>query len=109
MVASKVYSPQYVLWLTPLAVIALSSSKELPAFWIWQCGEIIYHIAIWQHIALVTGAHFGLPAGGYAWLTLLRIATSLYLVWTLIKSALQARNPQGSAFDLLFEASKAYP
>ncbi len=109
MVVSKVYSPQYVLWLTPLAVIALSSSKELPAFWIWQCGEIIYHIAIWQHIALVTGAHFGLPAGGYAWLTLLRIATSLYLVWTLIKSALQARNPQGSAFDLLFEASKAYP
>ena len=109
MIAGKVYSPQYVLWLTPLAVIALTSTKDLPAFWIWQSGEIIYHIAIWQHIALVTGAHFGLAAGGYAALTILRIVTTLYLIWSLMKRALQARNPQSSAFDLLFEASKAYP
>lgn len=109
MIAGKVYSPQYVLWLTPLAVIALTGAKDLPAFWIWQTGEIIYHIAIWQHIALVTGAHFGLAAGGYAVLTLLRIVTTLYLIGALMKRALQARNPQGSAFDLLFEASKAYP
>ena len=109
MIASKVYSPQYVLWLTPLAVIALTSAKDLPAFWIWQGGEIIYHIAIWQHLALFTGAHFGLSAGGYAGLTIARIATCLFLIWTLGKRALQARNPQGSAFDLLFEASKAYP
>jgi uncharacterized membrane protein len=109
MIAGKVYSPQYVLWLTPLAIIALTSAKGLPAFWIWQSGEIIYHIAVWQHIALVTGAHFGLAAGGYAALTLLRIATTFYLIWILMKRALEARNPQGSAFDLLFEASKAYP
>lgn len=109
MVASKVYSPQYVLWLTPLAVIALTSAKDLPAFWIWQGGEVIYHIAIWQHLASVTGATFGLPAAGYAGLTLLRIATTLYLIWILAKRALQARNPQGSLFDLLFEASKPYP
>ena len=109
MIASKVYSPQYVLWLTPLAVVALTHKKDLPAFWIWQGGEVIYHIAIWQHLALFTGAHFGLVAGGYAGLTILRIATTLYLIWTLGKRALQARNPQGSAFDLLFEASKAYP
>jgi len=109
MIAGKVYSPQYVLWLTPLAVIALTGAKDLPAFWIWQSGEIIYHIAIWQHIALVTGAHFGLAAGGYAALILLRIVTTLYLIGTLMKRALEARNPQGSAFDLLFEASKAYP
>jgi len=109
MVASKVYSPQYVLWLTPLAVIALTSAKDLPAFWIWQGGEVIYHIAIWQHLATVTGATFGLPAAGYAGLTLLRIATTLYLIWILAKRALQARNPQSSLFDLLFETSKAYP
>ena len=109
MVASKVYSPQYVLWLTPLAVIALTSSQDLPAFWIWQGGEVIYHVAIWQHLASVTGATIGLPAGGYAALTLLRIATTLYLIWSLGKRALQARNPQGSLFDLLFNASKPYP
>ena len=109
MVASKVYSPQYVLWLTPLAVIALTNKKDLHAFWIWQVAETIYHVAIWQHLALVTGAHFGLQQGGYATITLIRIAATLYLVFTLIKRALQAGNTQGSLLDLLFEASKPYP
>jgi len=109
MVASKVYSPQYVLWLTPLAVIALTNKKDLHAFWIWQIAETMYHVAIWQHLALFTGATFGLQEGGYATITLIRIAATVYLVWTLIKRALAARNTQGSLFDLLFEASKPYP
>jgi uncharacterized membrane protein len=109
MVASKVYSPQYVLWLTPLAVIALTHKKDLHAFWIWQIAETMYHVAIWQHLALFTGATFGLQEGGYATITLIRIAATVYLVWTLIKRALAARNTQGSPFDLLFEASKPYP
>jgi uncharacterized membrane protein len=70
---SKVYSPQYVLWLTPLAVIALQKSKQLIAFWFWQATEIIYHLAIWQYLALFSDAKFGLPAGGYAIATLLRV------------------------------------
>jgi len=109
MVASKVYSPQYVLWLTPLAAIALTHKKDLHAFWIWQIAETMYHVAIWQHLALFTGAAFGLQEGGYATITLIRIAATIYLVWTLIKRALAARNTQGSLFDLLFEASKPYP
>jgi uncharacterized membrane protein len=109
MVASKVYSPQYVLWLTPLAVIALTNKKDLHAFWIWQIAETMYHVAIWQHLALFTGATFGLQEGGYATITLIRIAATMYLAWVLIKRALEARNTQGSLFDLLFEGSKAYP
>jgi len=109
MVASKVYSPQYVLWLIPLAVIALTHKKDLHAFWIWQIAETMYHVAIWQHLALFTGAAFGLQEGGYATITLIRIAATIYLAWTLIKRALAARNTQGSLFDLLFEGSKAYP
>ena len=109
MVASKVYSPQYVLWLTPLAVIALTNKKDLHAFWIWQIAETMYHVAIWQHLALFTGAKFGLQQGGYATITLIRIAATIYLAWVLIKRALAARNTQGSLFDLLFEASKPYP
>jgi len=109
MVASKVYSPQYVLWLTPLAVIALTNKKDLHAFWIWQIAETMYHVAIWQHLALFTGAKFGLQEGGYATITLIRIAATAYLVFVLIKRALEARNTQGSLFDLLFEASKPYP
>ncbi|NCZ61965.1 MAG: mannosyltransferase [Actinobacteria bacterium] len=109
MVASKVYSPQYVLWLTPLAVIALTNKKDLHAFWIWQSAETLYHLAIWQHLALFTGAKFGLQQGGYATITLIRIGATIYLAWVLIKRALQARNTQGSLFDLLFEGSKPYP
>ena len=70
---SKVYSPQYVLWLTPLAVIALQKSRQLIAFWFWQGCEIIYHLAIWQYLALVSDAQFGLPAGAYAIASLLRV------------------------------------
>jgi len=109
MVASKVYSPQYVLWLIPLAVIALTHKKDLHAFWIWQIAETMYHVAIWQHLALFTGAAFGLQQGGYATITLIRIAATIYLAWTLSKRALAARNTQGSPLDLLFEASKPYP
>ena len=109
MMASKVYSPQYVLWLTPLAVIALTNKKDLHAFWIWQAAETLYHVAIWQHLALFTGAHFGLQQGGYATISLIRIAATAYLAATLVKRALEARNTQGSLFDLLFEASKPYP
>ncbi|MDE3227314.1 MAG: mannosyltransferase, partial [Acidobacteriota bacterium] len=109
MVASKVYSPQYVLWLTPLAAIALTNKKDLHAFWIWQAVEMIYHLAIWQHIALVTDAHFGLASTPFAVLTLLRIAGTIYLMAVLARRALQARNTHSQLLDLLFEGSKAYP
>ena len=109
MVASKVYSPQYVLWLTPLAAIALTNKKDLHAFWLWQAVETIYHVAIWQHIALVTDAHFGLASTPFAVLTLLRIAGTIYLMAVLARRALQARNTHSQLLDLLFEGSKAYP
>jgi uncharacterized membrane protein len=109
MVASKVYSPQYVLWLTPLAVIALTNKKDLHAFWIWQAVEMMYHVAIWQHIALVTDAKFGLASTPFAVLTLVRIAGTIYLMAILARRALQARNTHSQLLDLLFEGSKAYP
>ena len=113
MVASKVYSPQYVLWLTPLAVIALIDKRDLHAFWIWQGAEVIYHVAIWQHLATVTGAKFGLPLYGYALITLLRIAATLYLIAIFVRRGL-AGGTQGPAAhrslrEFLFESGNAYP
>ncbi len=109
MLASKVYSPQYVLWLTPLAVIALTHTKDLHAFWVWQATELIYHVAIWQHIAQVTDAKFGLGPTPYAILTLLRIGGTIYLMAILARRALKGRNTHSRLLDLLFEGSKAYP
>ena len=100
MILSKVYSPQYVLWLTPLAVMAISNSKDLPAFWIWQGAEIIYHVAIWQHLAEVTGARFGLPANWYAALALIRIAASGYLIYVLVRRGLGRTHESERDFPL---------
>ena len=106
MVASKVYSPQYVLWLVPLAVIAITTRKDLHAFWIWQIAEVIYHVAIWQHLATVTDAKFGLPLTGYALISLIRIAACLYFVAVLIKKA--ARGGQ-FPHEFLFKSADSYP
>ena len=106
MIASKVYSPQYILWLVPLAVIAMTTRKDLYAFWIWQLAEVIYHVAIWQHLATVTGAKFGLPLTGYALISLVRIAACLYFVIVLIKKA-----SRGGQFphEFLFKSADSYP
>jgi len=85
MTVSKVYSPQYVLWLTPLALLALRDKRDLSWFWFWQAAEIIYHFAIWQHLALLTGAHFGLPVKAYAVATIFRIVALIALAIALAR------------------------
>lgn len=110
---SKVYSPQYVLWLTPLAVIAMTSKDERRAFWIWQGGEAIYHIAIWQYLASYSGAKFGLPENFYALSIFLRIATLAWFVATLIRTALAARSQaphdaQGRLLGFLSDSTGGY-
>lgn len=113
MAVSKVYSPQYVLWLTPLAAIALIDKRDLPAFWIWQGGEVLYHLAIWEHLALVTGAKFGLPPFAFAIATLIRIVASLYLVAILVRRSLKVGN-RGSRWhkslrQFRFDSPESYP
>ncbi len=79
-IASKVYSPQYVLWLTPLAILAMRNLKDRKVFWIWQGAEVIYHFAVWEYLAKFSGTHFGLEPKAYALLSLLRIAATIYFV-----------------------------
>jgi uncharacterized membrane protein len=83
---SKVYSPQYVLWLTPIAIIAMTQKKERSAYWIWQGGEAFYHFAIWQYLALASGAKYGLSEGFYAIAILIRVATLAWFARALIHS-----------------------
>ena len=44
---NKVYSPQYWLWLTPLAAL---SAVRLREFAIWQLAELGYFIGIWRYL-----------------------------------------------------------
>ena len=87
---SKVYSPQYIIWLTPLALIAMRRKEERSAFWIWQGGEALYHLAIWQYLASYTGAKFGLPEGLYALTIFIRVATLAWFARALIHSSRSA-------------------
>ena len=102
-ISSKVYSPQYVLWLTPLAILAMRDKKDRPAFWIWQGAELLYHLAIWEYLASYSGSLFGLPARAYASATLIRIAATIFFA---VRVSTRSRAPQGLEF--LISQSEGY-
>ena len=106
MTVSKVYSPQYVLWLTPLVILALKDDRDLTWFWGWQIAELMYHVAIWQHLALLTGAKYGLPVKAYALITLIRIVAAIALA-----IALARRHRSNASFqrEFLLSSGESYP
>lgn len=104
--ASKVYSPQYILWLTPLAILALHDKKDRTAFWIWQGAEMIYHLAIWEYLAVYSGSHFGIPEKAYAAAILIRIAALGYFAAALIRKSTPEFDPQNREF--LLSATEGY-
>ena len=107
MAVSKVYSPQFVLWLAPLVILALRDKRDLPWFWGWQIAEIGYHIAIWQHLALLTGATYGLSVKAYAVFILIRIVASIALGIALARR--HKRRDQPWAAEFLLCSASSYP
>ncbi|MEU3507518.1 glycosyltransferase 87 family protein [Streptomyces longwoodensis] len=87
-VTNKVYSPQYVLWLVPLAVLARPKWRD---FLIWQACEVAYFLGIWLYLAYTTSgdAHKGLPTDGYQYAIGLHIAGTLYLCAVVVRDILQ--------------------
>ncbi|GGJ14992.1 glycosyltransferase family 87 protein [Streptomyces brasiliensis] len=81
---NKVYSPQYVLWLVPLAVLARPKWRD---FLIWQACEVAYFLGIWMYLAYTTSgdAHKGLPTHGYHWAIAVHLLGTLYLCAVVVR------------------------
>ncbi|MBP0453903.1 DUF2029 domain-containing protein [Kitasatospora sp. RG8] len=83
---NKVYSPQYVLWLIPLAVLARPRWRD---FLIWQACEVLYTLGIWSHLGFVTGPkQHGIGDSWYHFAIVLHLLGTLYLVVMVIRDVL---------------------
>ena len=61
LMTNKVWSPQYVIWLVPLAVLA---RPRLWPYVLWQLTEVGYFFGIWGYLIFVYAAG-GHPVTGY--------------------------------------------
>ncbi|MFE0099239.1 glycosyltransferase family 87 protein [Streptomyces sp. NPDC059009] len=84
---NKVYSPQYVLWLIPLAALARPRWRD---FLIWQACEVAYFLGIWMYLAYTTSgdAHKGLPTEGYQLAIAVHLLGTLYLCVVVVRDIL---------------------
>jgi len=91
---NKVYSPQYVIWLTALAVLVLRSKRQKIFFAIWQFGELAYHFAIWRYLYWQGFGHQveGVSVDNYKWISLFRVITLILFAFTLIHPKIKSRN-----------------
>jgi uncharacterized membrane protein len=62
LMTNKVWSPQYVIWLVPLAVLA---RPRLWSYLLWQLAEVAYFFAIWGYLIYATIVQQGDQVTGY--------------------------------------------
>ena len=98
LLTNKVYSPQYVLWLVPLAVLARPRWRD---FLIWQAAEVVHYVGIWM---LLLGYPPGRPEralgnDAYDVTVMVHVVATLWLCAVVVRDVLRPEHDPVRAPD----------
>jgi uncharacterized membrane protein len=97
LILNKVWSPQYVIWLVPLAVLAR------PRIWpyvLWQLAEVAYFFGIWGYFVNLYQAPAGVTAGWYFVILAARLGSVGLLAVTMVADILHPERDRVRASGL---------
>ncbi|MEX5269861.1 glycosyltransferase family 87 protein [Kocuria sabuli] len=92
--SNKVYSPQFVIWLVPLVVLARPRVAE---FVVWQLTEVLHWVAVFNWLGHLTGGTDGLARAEDLYLTAVALHTLAlgYLAVRVAVDVLRGRRGSG--------------
>ncbi|WP_310961786.1 glycosyltransferase family 87 protein [Nocardioides terrisoli] len=97
LIVNKVYSPQYVLWLLPLAVLARPRWRDLL---IWQACELFYFAAVWMYLGGWLVAADGSSTPVYSIAIVVRVLGELYLAGRIVRDLWHPEEDPVTSADL---------